>query len=529
MHDLNDDPRCSDEGAGTDAGARPPLLEFRHITKRFDGHVAVNDVSFTVERGEIHALVGENGAGKTTLIKVLVGDHHPDAGEILLEGDPLHLRHPFEGINRGIGVIHQEPALVPNLSVAENITLGIGFQRGRSGMIDWQAQWRFAAEALKGVGLDLDPRVRLEKLSVADRQLVAIARILMLENRKIAIFDEATAPLTETEVERLFSIIRHLRSDGVGVIYVSHRLEEIFQLSDRVTVMRNGSHVATRATASLDQRQLVRLIIGHDPPARLAPPSDSRKQTPPIVSLRQISDELLDEVTLDLYEGEILGLAGLVGAGRTNVLETIFGARRPTSGSLIIDGEPVSFHHPADAIRRGVAMVTEDRKRDGFIADFPVWQNLTLPWVQRFTREGFLRRGAEREFAAAAAERFDIRTRSIWAPMRELSGGNQQKTILARWLSQPVRVVLLDEPTHGVDIGAKEEIYRIIKDVAGTGIAILLVSSELEELELLCSRVLLMREGRIIGESSGQKITKSSLLADLYDHDLAGGGAGAGA
>jgi ABC-type sugar transport system ATPase subunit len=509
------------EGWGTGAtGARPPLLEFRHLTKAFAGQVAVDDVSFTIERGEIHALVGENGAGKTTLIKMLVGEHHADGGEILLDGEHLNVRHPHEAILEGIGVIHQEPALVPNLSLAENVALGLGFERGRAGLIDWKSQIRVAAEALESVGLAHDPRTSLEKLSVADRQLVAVARILMLSNRRVAIFDEATAPLTETEVERLFAIIRSLRSDGVGVIYVSHRLEEIFLLSDRVTVMRNGSHVATRETRSLDQQELVRLIIGHDPPARLSREAESHDQVDPVVSLRNAGDELLDDVSLDLHAGEILGLAGLVGAGRTNVLEAIFGAKRLSSGSVLLDGEQVDFRHPADAIARGIAMVTEDRKRNGFIADFPVWQNVTLPWVSRFTKGGLVRRGTEREFATAAVEGVHVPTPPVSRPSREPSGGNQQKTILARWLSQSVRVILLDEPTHGVDIGAKEEIYRMIRDVAATGIAVLLVSSELEELELLCTRVLLLREGRVIGEVAGEKITKSGLLADLYQHQL---------
>jgi ABC-type sugar transport system ATPase subunit len=302
------------------------------------------------------------------------------------------------------------------------------------------------------------------------------------------------------------------------VIYVSHRLEEIFQLCDRVTVMRNGAWVATRNVSQLNPQELVRLIIGHDPPQRVLRTDATRTTADPVISLREVSDELLDSVSLDLYPGEILGLAGLVGAGRTNVLEAIFGSRRIGAGEILLDGLPVRFTHPTDAIRRGIAMVTEDRKRSGFVANMSVTHNVTLPYLRRFAHVGLLSLRAERAYTRDAVSRFDVRTRSISTPMRELSGGNQQKTILARWLSQHVRVLLLDEPTHGVDVGAKEEIYGLIRAVAGDGVAVLLVSSELEELELLCTRVLLMREGRVIGEAAGAEISRAQMLADLYEH-----------
>jgi ABC-type sugar transport system ATPase subunit len=402
--------------------------------------------------------------------------------------------------------------------VAENVTLGMGFARRRSGLINWPGQWRAARAALVRVGLDVDPRTRIEDLSIADRQLVAIARILALDNGRLAVFDEATAPLTVTEVDRLFAIIKELRSDGVGVIYVSHRLEELFRLCDRVTVMRNGAWIATRQVEAVDQKQLVQLIIGHDPPDRVTGLPALRTEMTPVVALDEVSDELLDRVSLQVHPGEILGLAGLVGAGRTNVLETIFGARRIREGRMLFDGYEVVFAHPADAIRRGIAMVTEDRKQSGFVPMLSTGENITLPSLRRFTRHGILRLAAERAYARDAVKRFDVRTRSIRAPITELSGGNQQKAILARWLSQNLRVLLLDEPTHGVDVGAKEEIYRLIKESAARGVAVVVVSSELEELELLCTRVLLLREGAVIGEAAGGEISKSRMLADLYEH-----------
>jgi ABC-type sugar transport system ATPase subunit len=284
--------------------------------------------------------------------------------------------------------------------------------------------------------------------------------------------------------------------------------------------MRDGLRVATRPISQLTQTELVELIIGHQPPERLVEPKD-QEQREIVIGLRKVTDDLLRDVSFDLHVGEVVGLAGLVGSGRTNVLSALFGIIRPPSGSVVMDGSPVVFRHPSDAIQRGIAMVTEDRKRTGYVANFPIWKNITLPSVQNFSRLGLLSLRAERAFAAAAAKRFDVRARSIGAPMRTLSGGNQQKTILARWLSQRVRVLLLDEPTNGVDVGAKEEIYRFIHDVAGEGVAVLIVSSELEELELLCSRVLLLREGHVIGELSGGDVSKARMLSDLYDSEQA--------
>jgi ABC-type sugar transport system ATPase subunit len=486
------------------------------VTKTFPGQVAVNDVSFSVAPGEIHALVGENGAGKTTLIKVLAGEHHADAGEIVLGGETLRIRHPGEATSHGIGFIHQEPALVSTLSVGENATLGLGFVTA-GGVIKWRAHRRLARSVLERVGLDVDPREPLSSLGVAERQLVAVARMMLMRNRRILVFDEVTAPLTEVEVERLFQIIRGMKEEGVGVIYVSHRLEEIFTLAGRVTVMRNGAWVATNDVASLDQQALVQLIIGHEQAERTAEVARVAERQP-VVSVRGISDNVLKEISFDAYPGEILGLAGLTGSGRTNVLEVLFGARVPTAGTVELEGRPVKLKHPADAIKRGVAMVTEERMRDGLVESFPIWQTITLPWLRKFASAGLLRRQRERRAAHEAARRFDVRARSVRTPIRELSGGNQQKVLLARWLSQPVRVLLLDEPTHGVDVGARDQIVTMIRQIAADGVCVIVVSSELEELERLCSRVLLLVEGTVIGELTGTDVKKPKMLDELYSH-----------
>lgn len=508
--------------------APPPVLEFRGIVKAFPGQIAVDDVSFSVSRGEIHALVGENGAGKTTLIKCLGGAYHPDSGSILMDGEAVHIDNQHEATLAGIGFLHQEPALVPQLSVTENINLGLGYKLRRGGLIDWKAQREMARVMLEKVGLDVRPSERLGDLSVAERQLVAIARLLVFTER-VVVLDEPTAPLAQTEVDRLFTIIRRMSEAGVGVIYISHRLEEIFRLADRVSVLRNGKLIATKAVSELNPLSLTRLIVGKDSLGGMDSlvAADYEAPTPRrgkiIVSVHDLSDRILQGVSFDLHEGEILGLAGLAGAGRTNILRAVFGAGRLRSGSIQLDGKPLVMGHPTDAIARGIALVTEERKRDGYIPAFPLWQHITLPWLSRFKAGPVLQLGRERAAAATALERFDVRARSVETKLRELSGGNQQKAILARWLSQDLRVLLLDEPTHGVDVGAKEDIYQIIRGLAAVGLSMVVASSELEELEAICERVLLLVDGRLVGELSGQEVTKENILTALLTSNLSGG------
>lgn len=495
--------------------SRPPVLEFDSIVKAFPGQVAVDNVSFSVAPGEIHGLVGENGAGKSTLIKVLAGEYRADSGRIRVAGQEFRSQHPSEATRNGIGFIHQVPALVPALSVGENVTLGMRFARGKLGLISWSRHHRMARSVLEKVGLShIDPRQPLERLSLHQRQLVAVARVLTIELQAV-VFDEVTAPLTEQEVTRLFGIIREIRDQGVGIIYISHRLGEVFELADRVTVMKDGSRVTTEDVQALDPKTLTRLIIGMDPTERFES-SAVQPGRSPVLSVEGLSDELLKDVTFVLREHEILGLAGLGGSGRSNIVETLFGARQPHSGRIQLHGKELELRHPADAVVQGIGLVTEDRQTDGFLPNFPIWQNVTLPWLSKFGRYGLLSLEREREAARAAIRRFDIRARSIRVPLRELSGGNQQKTILAKWLSQPLEVLLLDEPTHGVDVGAKEEIYDVIRDIASRGIPVILISSELDELEGLCSRVLLLVEGELVDELAGEDITEANMLGVLY-------------
>lgn len=493
-----------------------PVLVFRELTKAFGRTVAVDHVSFDVQTGEIHALVGENGAGKSTLIRILAGDHTPDSGQIVLAGQPISFAHPSEALGHGIGFVHQIPMFVPNLSITENLLLGVTFSRRRAGLIDWQAEHRAAHADLSAVGLSLDPRADLETLSLHERQLVAVARALK-RGSKVLVLDEVTASLSEPEVRVLHSRIRSLRDRGVSIIYVSHRLEEIFRIADRVTVLRDGKAVATLDVKGLTQKQLARHIVGYDVGDLF-----ERKPAAALVSLKtprlvvdRLSDERLRDVSFSLSKGEILGICGLAGSGRTRLLHIIFGLLPHTSGTITIDGRRCEFRDPTEALAAGVTMVTEDRIKDGFVQTLPVWQNVTLPWSRLFRRWGFLQLSAEKRAAARNTSRLGVRMPSIGADMNELSGGNQQKAIFARLITGPLTILLLDEPTHGVDIRSKRQIYDIIRELASEGASVLLVASELEEIEALCQRAILLHRGEMIGELHGADIVKDRILHRL--------------
>jgi ABC-type sugar transport system ATPase subunit len=490
-----------------------PVLSFQKVTKSFGPVVVVDHVSIDLEAQEIHALVGENGAGKSTLIRVLAGDLAPESGEILLNGHRVRLNDPSEAIANGIGCVHQIPMFVPNLCVTENLLLGVPYERRRAGLIDWRAEHRAARHDLAQVGLSIDPRQTLETLRPHERQLVAVARALK-RGLRILVLDEVTASLSEPEVQILHNVIRRLRDRGATILYVSHRLEEIFRLADRVTVLRDGKRVTTLPIEGLTRKDLVQHIVGKelDQLFDRRPDSVAIRGATPRLSVRALCDEKLRNVSFDAYPGEILGIAGLGGSGRTRLLHMLFGARVPSSGEILIDGKPQSFRDPSDALATGIALVTEDRQEDGFVRSLPIWQNVTLPWVLRFRRWGLLNRREERVAARTATSRLGVRMRSISASMIELSGGNQQKVILGRWISASLGVLLLDEPTHGVDVRSKVDIHDTIRGLAAEGTAIVVVSSEFEEIEALCDRVLLIRDGEIVGEVRERQIDKDAIL-----------------
>jgi ABC-type sugar transport system ATPase subunit len=507
--------------AGTAAVSEPEQaggtnhVQLSNVSKAFDAVLAVDEVSFEFRGGEVHALLGENGAGKSTVIRLLAGDHRPDSGEILLDGELLALHHPKAAFEHGIACVHQVPMFVSSLSVTENLFLGLPYDQRRAGLIKWASEHRAAGAVLAKVGLSMNPRLRAQELAPHERQFLALARALQHEPR-VLLLDEITASLPEPEVEMLYDVIRRVRDRGVAVVYVSHRLEEVFAIADRATVLRDGRHVATVPVAGLTHRRLTELIVGREIDEVEQSASGSQRAPGSALVARNIGDgQHTRGVSFDLRAGEVLGIAGLAGSGQSNVLRLLFGAVPLREGEILLEGERYRPSHPAEAIAARVVMVTEDRQADGFVHSLPVWQNTTLPWLRSFRRGGLLRLDRERAEAERQTRRFGVRMPSIDASMTQLSGGNQQKVILAKWMFELPRVLLLDQPTRGVDIRSRFDIYEVIRGLAAQGVAIMVTSPEFEEFEALCDRVLLIRAGRLIGEVSGSDVTKDAILSAL--------------
>jgi rhamnose transport system ATP-binding protein len=490
---------------------RPGVLELRGIRKSFGIVQALDGVDLSFRPGEVHALVGENGAGKSTLIQIASGVFRPDAGDILLKGSPAAFSSPAEAEAAGISVVYQELSLVPDLDVAENIYLHREPRRGRL-FIDNARLHAQCAAFLRELGIDIDPRARVSALSVAQRQLVEIAKALS-RDADLVIFDEPTASLTSVEEAHLFAVIRRLREAGTAVVYVSHRLDEIFAISDVVSVLKDGGLVRTAPTASLDHHELVSLMVGREladdlyPPRRAAPDRGG----PPLMRVTgATSPGRIADVALELWPGEIVGLAGLIGSGRTSLLRAIFGADESASRELWVHGSAVG-RSPRAAIEAGIAFVTEDRKLEGLAIDLTTLANLvstTLP-----ARRGLYDRSAARDLATRAADEVQLDPGAIDKRSRFLSGGNQQKVVLGKWLAVKPRVLLCDEPTRGIDVGAKAEIYRLLRGLADSGVGILLASSELPEVLGMSDRVLVLREGRLAAALSDGLPTEEQVMA----------------
>ena len=469
--------------------------------KRYGGVHALRGVSLAVRAGEVHALVGENGAGKSTLINVLAGAVHPDAGRLVLDGRAVDFQSPAQSQAAGIAVIHQELATLPTLSVAENLFMGR--MPVRAGWLDRRATLSGARALLAQVGLDVDPRTTVSDLSIPQQQLVEIARALSASPR-LLVMDEPSSSLTEHETQRLLELIRGLRARGVAILYVSHRMAEVFAISDRITVYRDGGYVQTLETAATTPEQIVGLMVGREIAGEQSDEPHHAGDT--VLEVRELTRRAragwgrsvaLGGINLTVRRGEIVGLAGLVGAGRSEVAAAVFGAEAFDSGAILLNGRPVRFRSPADAIRAGIAMVPEDRKGLALFLDKPVRWNVSMVRLPMLARAGVVARARERALAAEQVDRLRIRTPGLEAPVRALSGGNQQKTVLARWLVARPRLLILDEPTHGVDVGAKAEIYALIRALARDGVAILLISSELPEVLALSDRIVVMRAGRV--------------------------------
>lgn len=497
---------------------RPPLLEMRGISKAFGGVPALDGVDFTLGAGEAVALVGENGAGKSTLIKVMTGAHRADAGQMRLEGRPVAFNSPTEALAAGVAAVYQEVSLLPSRTVAENLLLGR--EPTRWGLVDWLALNARAAEVLRRVGLDVPPDVELWRLGPATRQLVAIARGISLGGRAL-ILDEPTSSLTNAEAEALFACLRRLTAEGVGVVYVSHRMDELYRVCSRVTVLRDGRHVADRPLGGLPRLELVRLMLGRE---REGPAADEAPRAPtegePLFRAEGLRRGTRpDGLDLEARPGEVVGLAGLLGSGRTESLRLLFGLDAPDAGRLTLDGRPFAPSSPSEAIGAGLGLLTEDRKADGIVPEMSVADNLTLAALPLLSRLGIVSPAAVR----AAVERFMGRLRikgSPDQPVRELSGGNQQKVLLARWLCRPTRLLLLDEPTRGVDVGAQAEIRHLIDELAREGLAVLLASSDLDEVVQACTRVVVLRDGKAVASLSGPEVAQGPILKAM-----AGGGA----
>jgi rhamnose transport system ATP-binding protein len=465
----------------------------------FGGVDVLKNADLELRAGEIHALVGENGAGKSTLAKLIAGVHLPRAGSIEVDGRPVSFHSPHDAIAAGIALIHQEPLTFPDLTVAENIF--IGRQPRRAGAIDWPAMYREAGEILKRLGVTINPRANVRGLSIADQQMVEMAAALS-QNANVLLMDEPTAALTPSEAQRLFGIMRQLRDQGAALAFIGHRLEEIFQISDRITVLRDGEIVGERPTRETSVDEILRLMVGRPMEALFA--KEVKHELGP-VALE------LPAMNLRVRAGEVVGLAGLVGAGRTEVAETIFGIR--PGGEVRVGGAPVRIRHPRDAIHRGLALVPEDRQHHGVLMPMSVWQNLTLAIVERLARFGWRNDRAARELAGREVKRLGVKLRDIDQPIRELSGGNQQKVVLSKWLATKPKVILLDEPTRGIDIGAKAEVHRLIAELAAAGLAVLMISSDLPEVLAMSDRILVMRAGRIVAEFRREEATAEKVIA----------------
>ncbi|MBL9215075.1 MAG: sugar ABC transporter ATP-binding protein [Opitutaceae bacterium] len=486
-------------------GAPAPLLKLERITKSYGGVRALRGVDFELAAGEVHALLGENGAGKSTLIKVATGAHAPDSGRITLGGRTLPALTPVLAQELGIACIYQQPALFPDLSVAEN--LGLRLERGgRCRRIRWGERRELASRLLARVGAGIDPAAEVRELSMPEQQLVEIA-CAVGAGAQIVIMDEPTASLTRREQESLFAVVRDLQAHGVGIVYISHRLEEIFALADRVTVLRDGESVGTRPIRehgqTLSEADLIRLMVGREV-ARLYPPAESVPGEV-VLALQDVGCRAsgVRQVSLEVRAGEILGLAGLVGAGRTELARLLFGLTPADSGQIRLNGQAVTLRSPREAIARGIAYVPEDRRRHGVILELPIEQNLTLAVHRRLFPGGWLRDGAERSLAEGFIERLGIKCAGPSHPVGTLSGGNQQKVSLGRWLATQPKVLILDEPTQGVDVGAKSEIHRIIRQLAKEGLAVILISSDLPEVLGMSGRIGVMRGGTLVATLPG--------------------------
>ncbi len=487
-----------------------PLLSMKGITKEFPGVKALQNVDFSLEAGEIHALLGENGAGKSTLMKVLSGVYLKDAGEVHIEGREVEIDSPRKATACGVSIIHQEMNLVPELTVMENIFLGRE-PTAALGFIDWRKMKEDTAMLLRQLGSGIDPEQTVSSLSIGEQQMVEIAKALSYET-KILIMDEPTAALTERETEKLFEIVRQLAAEGKGIVYISHRMEELFALSNRITVMRDGTYVGTVQTSQTDFDSLIRMMVGRDVTTRF--PKEAASIGKEVLRVKGLSRAgELHNISFAVRAGEVVGIAGLMGAGRTELARAIFGADSIDGGEIFVEDKLCAIHGPADAIRAGIGLITEDRKHQGLVLEMSVGENMSLASLANLCRQGFISNTDEKNMVAANIEKLKIRTPGAAQLVKNLSGGNQQKVVIAKWLETNPKVLIMDEPTRGVDVGAKAEIYQIMNMLTAAGVGIVMISSELPEILGMSDRVLVMHNGRVTGEMTVKEATQEKIMA----------------
>jgi len=489
-----------------------PVLEIRSVTKQFGPVKALTSADFSLAKGEIHALCGENGAGKSTLMNIIAGILQPDDGEILIDGAAVRIPSPTVAQGLGIGLVHQETALCPDASVAENIFMATTSRR-RAFLMNYRALEQQAQKIMSRLA-PIDVRQKVSDLAISSQQLVEIAKALTLDCR-ILIFDEPTAALTEAETRLLFNIIRELKSQGISIIYISHRMAEIFSLCDRVTILRDGCFVATRTIADITADDIMRLMVGREI-SSLYPAKQNRdaRSFRPLLSVRNAGDdERIRDVSFDLMQGEILGIGGLIGSGRTEIAEGICGLRPMTRGEIRLHDRPATIRQYADAVSAGLVYLSEDRKGSGIFLDLPIAQNISVLNLKALTtRAGLIDTRSERRLADDFAKRLNVRMSGVDMPVSALSGGNQQKVAIAKQLAVDPKVIVMDEPTRGIDVGAKSEIHMLLRALCNSGIGIVVISSELPELLGLCDRVLVIREGAVAGELDADEMTEEAII-----------------
>lgn len=486
-----------------------PIVELSGIAKQFGSVYALRNVELTLYPGEVHALLGENGAGKSTLVKMLAGIHRPDAGTFKVHGEAVELHTPTQSRELGIAVVHQEPMLFPDLDVAENVFMG-RHPRDRFNRIDWRLMYREVEELLASLDVSISSHAPVKGLSVAEKQLVEIAKALSLQAR-VLVLDEPTAALSGHEVDELFAIVKRLRERGVAILFVSHRLEEVFAIADSVTIFRDGTYIVTKPIGEINTEEIIKYMVGREL-SNLFPKGDATIGDVVLEVEHLTRPGVFRDVSFQLHQGEILGFAGLIGAGRTEIARVLFGVDRAESGEIKLKGKSIQVRSPRAAMKQGIAYVPEDRHQYGLVLDFSIASNITLPILQQVSRLGMVSGRQEQTIANNYSHQFNVRSSGIQQLTKALSGGNQQKVVLSKWLATNPTVLILDEPTRGIDVGAKAEVHRIISDLASEGLAIILISSELPEVLAMADRVMVMHEGRVTGTFARSEATQENVM-----------------